>query len=231
MSSDADPICPAGGQLFHSGAEGGPPPREGQLSAEDPPAARGDPPAPENQQKNGMRGGQVAPLSGTGDRPGKISDFAAAPEHGSEGAGVGAFSLAGSRQSFQDTLSSQSFQDTLSCLKFIASVRKDEKIDVASRSVQPDNLAGSLYRTFIARGEGRRATFEFIQKTFDTAFAAMAEYSSSPDPLHVAFAGMLRAAIIGARGGVQSLLVTYSADRNFVSQLESLLDTLDAKML
>jgi len=123
-----------------------------------------------------------------------------------------------------------SVQDVISRLRFISTIKAGEKIDVASLSVQSDTLVGRLYRTIIARGESRIATLEFIRQTLGEAFDLASAYAIREDPFNRKIGQMIIAALSAAKNGIVGLIETYKDDRMFVSRVEILVGTLDAKI-
>jgi hypothetical protein len=135
-----------------------------------------------------------------------------------------------SMKSFVTDGGERSVQDIVSKLKFIATVKAGEKIDVSSLSIQGVTLAGRAYRTFIARGESRAATLTFLRATLGTAFDLASEYASRGDAFSTKIAGMIISALTAAKTGIIGLTETYRDDRMFVSRVDTLVTTLDAKI-
>ena len=135
-----------------------------------------------------------------------------------------------SMKSFVTDGGERSVQDIVSKLKFIAIVKAGEKIDVSSLSIQGVTLAGRTYRTFIARGESRAATLTFLRATLGTAFDLASEYASRGDAFSTKIAGMIISALTVAKTGIIGLTETYRDDRMFVSRVDTLVTTLDAKI-
>ena len=124
----------------------------------------------------------------------------------------------------------QSAQDVISRLKFISTIKPGEKIDVASLSVQSDTVLGRLYRTVLARGESRSATLEFVRQTLGEAFELAQSQAAAEDAYARRLGAMVFAAIVAAKTGIAGLSETYKDDRMFVSRVETLVGTLDAKI-
>ena len=121
-------------------------------------------------------------------------------------------------------------QDVISRLKFISTLKPGEKIDVASLSVQTDTVLGRIYRTVLARGESRVATLEFIRQTLGEAFELAQAQAVHEDAYVRRLGAMVFTAIVAAKAGIQGLSETYKDDRMFVSRIETLVGTLDAKI-
>lgn len=123
-----------------------------------------------------------------------------------------------------------SVQDVISRLKFISTIKPGEKIDVASLSVQTDTLVGRLYRSILARGESRSATLEFIRQTLGEAFDLASAYAVREDAFNRKIGQMIITALSAAKSGIMGLTETYKDDRMFVSRVEILVGTLEAKI-
>jgi hypothetical protein len=123
-----------------------------------------------------------------------------------------------------------SVQDIISKLKFISTIKPGEKIDVATLSVQPDTIIGRLYRTILARGESRTATLEFIRQTLGEAFDMISLYINHEDAFSRQVGMMIVSALSVAKAGIMGLTETYKDDRMFVSRVEILVGTLEAKI-
>ena len=124
----------------------------------------------------------------------------------------------------------RSTQDVISRLKFISTLKPGEKIDVASLSVQTDTVLGRIYRTVLARGESRVATLEFIRQTLGEAFELAQAQATHTDAYVRRLGAMIFASIVAAKAGIVGLSETYKDDRMFVSRVETLMGTLDAKI-
>ena len=139
--------------------------------------------------------------------------------------------------------SEHSVQDVISRLKFISTIKPEEKIDVSTLSIQNIGILGRLYRTFFARSESRQATLDFIRYTLGDAFELAAVYlrdqeprertmyDPSPHTFNMKISEILINSLIAAKTGIESLKETYRDDRMFVSRVGTLIDTLDAKII
>jgi hypothetical protein len=121
-------------------------------------------------------------------------------------------------------------EEVISKLLFVSRLQPGEKIDVSSLSVQPNTYAVQLYRTILARGESRVTTLDFIRQTLDEAFELARAYSERTDPYSQRVGRMLIDALASAKTGIVSLTETYKDDRMFVSRVETLAGTLEAKI-
>ena len=135
-----------------------------------------------------------------------------------------------SMKSFVIDGSEHSVQDVISRLRFIATLKPGEKIDVATLSVQEDGLRGRIYRSIVARGESRQATLDFIRQALGEAFDLVATYIKREDDFSKKIGQMVIEALALAKKGIESLKETYKDDRMYVSRVETLVGTLDAKV-
>lgn len=126
--------------------------------------------------------------------------------------------------------SEEAFQSIISKLKFLAALKPDEKIDVASMSVQGVSAIERLWRAAFGRGESRDTTYAFVRKTLNEAFDFACTYLDAPDPFRNRIGAIVVAEIREAKPGVVSLAATYRDDRMFVSRLNTLIATLDVKI-
>lgn len=120
-------------------------------------------------------------------------------------------------------------QDSISRLKFIASLRPGEKIDVGTLSVQGNSAYERACRTLFARGGSRAATFDFVKHTLDTAFELACTYLAYDDKFRQKIGKMLIESIASSMPGIDSLAKTYADDRMFVSRIETMVETMTVK--
>lgn len=121
-------------------------------------------------------------------------------------------------------------QNIISKLKFIAKLKENEKIDLQSLQViTADYWPSRLYRTFIARGESREHTLEFIKEIIGEAFDLCTRYMTIKQEFYQHVCNSLVLALQESKIGLKNLCKTYKDDRMFTSQIESLITTLDVK--
>jgi hypothetical protein len=121
-------------------------------------------------------------------------------------------------------------QDVVSRLKFLASVRPGERIDVATLTVLGNTVAARAHRALFARGESRDATLEFVRRTFDDAFAIASACGAHPGAYERRVGGLVAAALDAARGGVAALAETYADDRMYAARVAALIEIVDARI-
>ena len=159
-------------------------------------------------------------------------------------------------RSFVTEAGDHSLQDVLSRLRFLASLKPGEKIDVATHSVQTPGFFGQVYRTLFARGESREATLAYVRATLGEAYDLVERFEAAARPARPAggtppcgtppgglpgappgareaesfdarMARLLRGQLTATRAGIEALATTYSDDRMFASRVGTLVSTLD----
>lgn len=121
-------------------------------------------------------------------------------------------------------------QDVVSRLKFLATVRPGERIDVATLTVLGNTVAARAHRALFARGESRDATLEFVRRTFDDAFAITSACGAHSGAYERRVGGLVAAALDAARGGVAALAETYADDRMYAARVAALIEIVDARI-
>ena len=133
--------------------------------------------------------------------------------------------------SFPADENEQTVQDVISKLGFIATVRPNEKIDIATLSIQPDSILSRAYRTLIARNESRDATLRFLRHILDEAFNLANMYLNRDSQFDRTIGQMIVEKLVSSKRGIESLKETYKDDRMFVSRITTLIETLNAKII
>lgn len=125
--------------------------------------------------------------------------------------------------------SERAVQDILSKLDFISKIREGEKVDISSMSVCSNDWKTSLYRTLFARNESRKATLEWLRSIYADAFMLIDVCLGKSNEFYSTIASKIAESIMISKQGLISLRETYSTDRLFVSKIETLISTLEAK--
>lgn len=124
----------------------------------------------------------------------------------------------------------KSVQDTLSKLKFISKIKCGEKLDVESLSVQETSVILSFIRTFF-RNESRSRTITFIRTTYGEAFELVESYlKQGESSFNKSIADLFLMTIADSQTGLENLTKTYVDDRMFVAKIDTILDTIKAKL-
>lgn len=121
-------------------------------------------------------------------------------------------------------------QDVISKLDFISQVKCGEKIDIQSLQVVDANWWGSkAYRTFVARGESRDATLDFIKTVLHEAYETSLTYLSRESDYFNQIGVIILQAVMDCKKGLANLGKTYEDDRMFTAKMSTLAKTIDAK--
>ncbi|ALX27555.1 hypothetical protein GMAR_ORF181 [Golden Marseillevirus] len=112
----------------------------------------------------------------------------------------------------------ENYNKVLSELKFLAKVKKGEKIMVKSMYIQPNDFFSGMYRTFV--GETREATLNFVFDLWEETTKLICSEQVSQEQCKI-----LAENLQESKKGIFSLLATYETDRHFCSRLESLVST------
>ena len=110
-----------------------------------------------------------------------------------------------------------------STLKFIAQIRRDEKINTKNLTVTHNTYKTSFYRTFF-ENESRQTTLLFLQNSLYQAVQLLDEYvKKKTQDVSSVFVRSLIIDLIGSKDGIRNLKHTYSDDRIFKCQLDTLI--------
>ena len=101
-------------------------------------------------------------------------------------------------------------ETVLSRLKFISSVKTNEKIDVSTLTIVNDDFLTSFIRTFINRTESREKSMQFITEVVDKSFEYLDDINIQQELWKVC-------------DGLRCLSETYKRDRMFISELDVLI--------
>jgi hypothetical protein len=117
----------------------------------------------------------------------------------------------------------------LSCLKFIANIKVNEKINLRYLSLQEDGFFTQLLRTL--NQDNRQKTLVFIDETIHKAFELIKCYENSKLTSEKIMCDNLILDLKSSREGIENLKKTYSTDLKFVCDLNCLLEFIDANLL
>lgn len=121
-------------------------------------------------------------------------------------------------------------QDILSKLKFISKIKVGDIVDTKSLSLMDSGWITSLYRTFIARGDGREATFQLFQCVLTNALDIGERYAVSPDQMFRDVGATLVDTIKESMHGMGNHAQTYEKDVMYVSRVETLIKTTNIRL-
>lgn len=134
---------------------------------------------------------------------------------------------------FVNNVSINSIQQLKSSLKFISKWKKHWKIDTHNLTIYPNTLLNNIYRTLI-RGASRNETIDFVSTTVDNSFHAALyclQLNVDDNGLNNQQGLSLLEDIFAAKIGIETLKETYNQDKMLISQVETICDNIDAKML
>ena len=117
----------------------------------------------------------------------------------------------------------------LSCLKFIANIKVNEKINLRYLSLQEDGFFTQILRTL--NQDNRHKTLVFIDETIHKAFELIKCYENSKLTSEKIMCDNLILDLKSSREGIENLKKTYNTDLKFVCDLNCLLEFINANLL
>lgn len=122
----------------------------------------------------------------------------------------------------------ESTSETLTRLKFIGTLEAGEKLDVRNLKVESNTIITPIKRLFF--GEGREATFAFIYSTIERSFAILYSLAAADKVSDSMLASNILVDMNKAVMGLVNLQSTYKDDKMFICNVETLMQTIEAKM-
>ena len=123
----------------------------------------------------------------------------------------------------------ESLENIISKLKFISKIREGEKVDVKTLTIVDPDIPSRAHRTFISR-ESRVETYSFIKTVIDRGIGMLYYYLDTKETFHSEMVRLLVVNLKDSKKGITNLTITYEKDRKFVSDIETLMETMDAKI-
>lgn len=122
-------------------------------------------------------------------------------------------------------------KEVISRLKFIGRINKEEKINVrhAYPFVQHNDLATMLSRTFYYK-DTRANALGFVRNTIDRSFEIVYNYINSTKKSERVLSKRVIDDLHHAKVGIQNLKETYITDTMFCCDIDTLLESIDAKL-
>ena len=117
----------------------------------------------------------------------------------------------------------------VSNLKFISKLQPGEKINIKYMNISSNKYRDRLYRTFIS-GEKRNDILTFIHDIINQSLDLIYSYDNMQIPLYNSMSNLIVKNLEESKTGLKNLMITYEDDRMYVSQIEALLATLEAKI-
>ena len=122
----------------------------------------------------------------------------------------------------------ESNKETISRLKFIGKIQIGDKVNLKSMYIQPDGLVTQLLRSI--NQDNRSKTLIFLQDTISKTFEILKCYESSAKHSELIMCANLTLDLKNSKLGINNLKETYTQDIKFVCDLDTLLQTIDAKL-
>jgi hypothetical protein len=124
--------------------------------------------------------------------------------------------------------SMESNKETISRLKFIGRIQIGDKVNLKSMYIQPDGLITQLLRSI--NQDNRSKTLIFLQDTISKTFEILKCYEGSTRLSDQIMCANLISDLRNSKNGLNNLKETYNLDVKFVCDLDTLLQTIDAKL-
>ena len=122
----------------------------------------------------------------------------------------------------------ESNKETISRLKFIGKIQIGDKVNLKSMYIQPDGLVTQLLRSI--NQDNRNKTLIFLQDTISKTFEILKCYEKSAKNADQIMCSNLILDLKNSKMGINNLKETYTLDIKFVCDLDTLLQTIDAKL-
>jgi hypothetical protein len=122
----------------------------------------------------------------------------------------------------------ESNKETISRLKFIGKIQIGDKVNLKSMYIQPDGLITQLFRSI--NQDNRSKTLIFLQDTITKTFEILKFYEKSAKASDQIMCTNLIVDLKNSKNGLNNLKETYTMDVKFVCDLDTLLQTIDAKL-
>lgn len=126
-------------------------------------------------------------------------------------------------------------ENIITKLKFLSKIKSGEKINVRQLFVRNNDSIHQRFartvRNLAFEGESKEETLEFIKFIINDAINLICVYrSDTADPFKQRIADMIVENLRQSKQGIKALTGTYSDNILFVSQIEAVVDTLDARI-
>jgi len=132
------------------------------------------------------------------------------------------------RYPYQKDYSYDRHKDVIKKLKFISRIEPGERINVSSVSTANNNLFSSIYRSIFK--EGRAKTFQFLNDVIDRSFELVVLYQESQKMSDKITCAHIFEDLLASITGLKNLQTTYSEDRNFYCEVETLIGSIFARL-
>lgn len=122
----------------------------------------------------------------------------------------------------------ESNKETISRLKFIGRIQIGDKVNLKSMYIQPDGLITQLLRSI--NQDNRSKTLIFLQDTISKTFEILKCYETSMKLSERIMCNNLILDLKNSKSGLHNLKETYIMDVKFVCDIDTLLQSIDAKL-
>lgn len=123
----------------------------------------------------------------------------------------------------------ESNRETISRLKFIGKIQIGDKVNIKSMFIQPDGLITQLFRSI--NQDNRSKTLIFLQDTINKTFEILKCYEKTTNIAEQIMCKNLVTDLKNSKAGLQNLKETYYLDMKFICDIDTLIQTIDAKLL
>jgi hypothetical protein len=119
-------------------------------------------------------------------------------------------------------------KETISRLKFIGKIQIGDKVNLRYMYIQPDGLLTQISRSLLQ--DNRTKTLSFLQDTINKTFEILKCYEKTRKNADKIMCLNLINDLKNSKNGLNNLKETYALDIKFVCDLDTLLQTIDAKL-
>ena len=129
-------------------------------------------------------------------------------------------------------MSSQGYetaQEILTRIKFIGTINSGEKLDTRNMKIENNTILTPFKRMVF--GEGRDTTFQFLHHTIERAFIIMHSLANTDKISDKMCCSNIMKDLDKATIGLRNMQHTYKDDKMFVCNLETLIETIEARMV
>jgi hypothetical protein len=133
------------------------------------------------------------------------------------------------RQSHAKDYSQDRHKDVIKKLKFISRIEAGERINVNTVSTSSNSIFNSIYRSVFK--ESRTKTFSFLNEVIDRSFELIVLYKGSHKISDQITCSQIIEDITMSIHGLENLQSTYSEDRNFICDIDTLIGSIFARLI
>ena len=119
-------------------------------------------------------------------------------------------------------------KETISRLKFIGKIQIGDKVNLRYMYIQPDGLITQISRSLLQ--DNRAKTLSFLQDTINKTFEILKCYERTKKNADKIMCINLVNDLKNSKNGLNNLKETYAMDVKFICDLDTLLQTIDAKL-